>query len=348
MFIDVAKYTCNGGHSINEDSFWTDDHVFAVADGLGGHENGEEASACAIKSIRKNCTGNYGQDKIMEILNAANKAVWDLNGSARTTIAAAFVENGIFRYANVGDSRVYYFRNRKIIACTKDHSVCQAAVDMGNMSFEEIRHSEDRSKLLKVLGSSENLNLKRNYPGIEIQEGDAFLVCSDGFWEYVYEDEMEADLLKSGSAEAWMIYMLKRQLLRAKNEGDNYTVICGIIGRPVSKKEAKHKPAAAIAVIGVAAVAASVFAAFHFLNLKQAEESTDFDDHTYTEMESPDESIFPEDSDESINHNSEDEDETGEPEKPVTENEDANDPSKREKTAEPDTSNAKSASEERK
>lgn len=229
MDIDAAKYTCCGGHSINEDSFLVTDNVFVVADGLGGHENGEVASACAVKSIQENCTGNYSKDKIMEMLDAANKAVLDLHSPARTTIAAAFVENGIFRYVNVGDSRVYYFRKGKIIAQTKDHSVCQAAVDMGTMSPEEIRHSDDRSRLLKVLGNSENLNLKKSYPEIEMQEEDAFLVCSDGFWEHVYEAEMEADLLKSDSAEKWMAYMLKRQLLRAKNEGDNYTVVCGMV-----------------------------------------------------------------------------------------------------------------------
>lgn len=260
MTIDVASYTCCGGHSINEDSFLVTDNVFVVADGLGGHENGEVASDCAIKSVKGNCTGNYSQKRIMEILEAANSAVVKLGGPARTTIAAAFLENGIFRYANVGDSRVYYFRDGKVLAQTKDHSVCQAAVDMGTMSPEEIRHSDDRSRLLKVLGNDENLNLKKSYPEIQMREGDAFLLCSDGFWEYVYETEMQADLLKSDSSEEWLAYMLKRQLLRAKNEGDNYTVIGGIAGKSAGAAAPKEKKAGT-KFLTIAAVAAAVIAA---------------------------------------------------------------------------------------
>jgi serine/threonine protein phosphatase PrpC len=238
MFINIAKYTSCGGHAINEDSYLVTDHVFAVADGLGGHENGEEASATAIKCIQTYSVGDYEYDNIMKIINAANQAVLDMHSPARTTIAAAFVENDIFRYINVGDSRVYYLKNGKICAHTKDHSVCQAAVDMGTMRWEDIRGSEDRSSLLKVLGDSENLNIKKNYPEIEMEDGDAFLICSDGFWEHVYEEEMEIDLLKSDSAEKWMSHLLKRQLLRAKDEGDNYTVICGMV-----RQEEKTEPA---------------------------------------------------------------------------------------------------------
>ena len=144
-------------------------------------------------------------------------------------MAAAFAENGRFIYANAGDSRVYYFHDGKIIAQTKDHSVCQASADMGLIRPEDIRGNEDRSRLLKVLGGEEKLGIKRHYPPIKLRNGDAFLVCTDGFWDYVYEAEMEADLLKSGSADVWLKYMLKRHILRAQNKGDNYTAICGII-----------------------------------------------------------------------------------------------------------------------
>ena len=64
----------------------------------------------------------------------------------------------------------------------------------------------------KVLGAEKVLNIKKRYQPIEVHNGDAFLICSDGFWEYVCETEMEADLLKSDSAEVWLKYMLKRHL----------------------------------------------------------------------------------------------------------------------------------------
>lgn len=231
MIIDTAKYSCAAGHDINEDSCLSlpETGIFIVADGLGGHTDGEKASVAAIDYFERSCHGSYTDEEITRLLEEANTEVLNKGDGGKTTVAAAFTENGRFIYANVGDSRVYYFRGGKIIAVTKDHSVCQASVDMGMMRPEDIRGNEDRSRLLKVLGAEKALNIKKRYQPIEVQNGDAFLICSDGFWEYVYETEMEMDLLKSDSAEVWLKYMLKRHILRAENKGDNYTAICGII-----------------------------------------------------------------------------------------------------------------------
>ena len=231
MIIDSAEYTCAGGHDVNEDSYLrsTDRGIFIVADGLGGHSDGEVASSAAIGYFKENCFGGYTSERITELLEGANAEVLSKGDGGKTTVAAAFIENGHFVYANVGDSRVYFFRGNRLIAQTKDHSVCQASVDMGIIRPEDIRGSEDRSRLLKVLGSEEKLNIKKHYEPIRLENGDAFLVCSDGFWDYVYESEMEADLLKSDSADVWLKYMLKRHILRGQNKGDNYTAVCGII-----------------------------------------------------------------------------------------------------------------------
>lgn len=229
MIIETAKYTSSGGHQINEDSIYCGTDLFIVADGLGGHYGGENASAAAVSYISERYRGDISDSELERLLEGANAAVNELNDDSHTTLAAAFVSGERVRIANVGDSRVYIFRNNKVHTVTKDHSVCQVAVDMGEMSYEDIRFSEDRSRLLKVLGSENALDLKTKYEPVELYDGDAFLLCSDGFWEYVHEREMEADLLKADSAESWKRYMLKRQLLRAKDEGDNYSLICGIV-----------------------------------------------------------------------------------------------------------------------
>lgn len=282
MIINAAKYSCEGGHGINEDSFLcsAEKGIFIVADGLGGHSSGEKASLAAVDYFEKNCIGGYTEKRITELMEGANTEVTKKGDGGKTTVAAAFTENGNFIYANAGDSRVYYFREGRIIAQTKDHSVCQASADMGMIRPEDIRGSEDRSRLLKVLGGDERLNLKKHYAPIKIQDGDAFLLCSDGFWEYVYEAEMEADLLKSDSSEEWLKHMLKRHILRAENKGDNYTAICGMIrfdgsetyvspvsetvGTPKASDE-KKKTLIAIAVAGVLLIAAAITLAA-FLN----------------------------------------------------------------------------------
>lgn len=281
MIINLAKYSCAAGHEINEDSCLcsAEKGIFIVADGLGGHSKGERASMAAVDYFEENCCGGYTAERVAELLEGANIEVLKNGDGGKTTVAAAFTENGNFIYANAGDSRVYYFRDGRIIAQTKDHSVCQASVDMGMLRPEDIRGSEDRSRLLKVLGSEERLNIKKRYPPVRIQNGDAFLVCSDGFWDYVYETEMEADLLKSDNAEAWLKYMLKRHILRSENKGDNYTAICGIIYLdgsetyiPYEIEKSKPEKAAAvpksrghiaaIAAAGVLLIAAAVCLSF--------------------------------------------------------------------------------------
>ncbi len=237
MIIDTAKYTSSGGHQINEDTILCGTDLYIVADGLGGHYGGENASAAAVNYIAERYRGDISDNEIERLLEGANSAVNKLDNDSHTTLAAAFVSGERIRIANVGDSRVYLFRSNKVYTVTKDHSVCQVAVDMGEMSYEYIRFSDDRSRLLKVLGDEGALNLKTKYEPIELYDGDAFLLCSDGFWEYVHEREMEADLLKADSAESWKRLMLKRHLLKAKNEGDNYSLVCGIV-------HSERKPAA--------------------------------------------------------------------------------------------------------
>lgn len=275
MIINSAKYSCAAGHEINEDSCLCSQEkgMFIVADGLGGHSDGEKASLAAVDYFEENYRGGCNNEVISRLIEGANAEVLKNGDGGKTTVAAAFAENGHFFYANAGDSRVYYFRDGRIIAQTKDHSVCQASVDMGMIRPEDIRGNEDRSRLLKVLGSEESLNIKKAYPPIRIQNGDAFLLCSDGFWEYVYETEMEADLLKSDNSETWLKYMLKRHILRAENKGDNYTAVCGIIyldgsesfelpaGEAVQEAPEKNGRRGLIPIIaaGALAVAAAIF-----------------------------------------------------------------------------------------
>ncbi len=235
MTIDVSAYTNKGSRDVNEDSMLYTDKLFIVADGLGGHNAGEEASAAAVNYIKGNLGSSYSESSIMDLIEKANTAVCNLGSDGLTTVAMAIIDKGIFHYANVGDSRVYLFRKNKLFAYTKDHSVCQVSVDMGELKYEDIRGNEDRSKLLKVLGNPAPVKLKKLYQPIRLQDGDAFIICTDGFWENIYETEMETDLLKAENAEDWLTLMIKRLLLKTNDIGDNYTAICGIYHNPNAK-----------------------------------------------------------------------------------------------------------------
>lgn len=228
--MDVVYYTNPGGREINEDSLLITDGAYIVCDGLGGHDSGEVASNCAVKALSELCTKDtpYSVDLINTFYLRANQAVIGLTEKALTTIVGGFVHKGIFYYQSVGDSRLYYFRDGRKFAQTKDDSVCQAAIELGAMDYEDIRTSEDRSRLMKVLGNDPALKITRKYEPIRMQKGDAFLVCSDGFWEHVLDEEMEETLRQAHDAEVWLNLMLRIQYDRAKNRDDNYTAICCI------------------------------------------------------------------------------------------------------------------------
>lgn len=223
---DIARCSRQGGCAENQDSVYSANGVYAVADGLGGHSGGAVASAKAIECL-KECPAGIEPEQINSLLQRMNTAVLSLGGGM-TTIAAGFADGKSFRWGNVGDSRVYYFRSGEMIMQTKDDSVCRSAVESGRLNAEQIRCSSNRNRLLKALGSGDSLQLSGQCEPIRIQPGDAFLICSDGFWEYVHEREMEADLRKSPSSREWLRRMLRRHLLRSHDAGDNYSAVVGI------------------------------------------------------------------------------------------------------------------------
>ena len=159
---DCTYYTSAGGSDHNEDSVYCGRGIYAAADGLGGHSGGAAASQAAVNYIANAAkrSGGVLEVGMAELFEGANTAVRKLGGGL-TTIAAGALREGKFILGNVGDSRVYYFRNGRVIAQTRDHSVCQAAVELGQLTPEQIRGSEDRVKLLKVLGNFDRLELKR-------------------------------------------------------------------------------------------------------------------------------------------------------------------------------------------
>lgn len=235
-----SMYTSAGGGSGNGDSVYAGGGIYAAADGLGGRGNGAKASAQAVKFLSEHRNADFSPEGIQELFIGADSAVRELGGLA--AIAAGFVQDGRFTFGNVGDSRVYYFRGGRITARTLCHP-------------EQIRGSENRAQLLKALGSSDAPEIQQGCGPIEIHPGDAFLVCTDGFWEHVHERDMEADLLKSQNSSEWLGHMLKRHIQAAHENGDNYSAVCGIFtNEPVPPKRKRRRILPAV----IAAVSAAL------------------------------------------------------------------------------------------
>lgn len=258
VHVESARYSGAGGMDKNEDSLFIGGGIYAAADGLGGHRGGAEASAAAVGYLAGQTDADFSPDGVNELMEGANNAVCASGGLS--ALAAAFVRDGVFTCGNVGDCRVYYFRSGSVLYQSRDHSVCQAAVELGEITREDIRSSEDRSRLMKALGAGKKLDLRQHCEPIMLRPGDAFLVCTDGFWQSVYEQEMAADLIKSRSAAEWLNSMLKRHLLRSHDGGDNYTAVCGMVKSGAAPAESpgtpeKRFPLRLLISLGIAAAA---------------------------------------------------------------------------------------------
>lgn len=235
MIFDTYEFSSRGGRSYNEDSVGSrieDDHgIFVVADGLGGHSFGELASACVRDTLLDGfpCRDGDPAQWLKVKIADANQRVLALqqekNAVLKSTVAALYVMGSRAIWAHAGDSRLYCIHEGRIRACTEDHSVAYKKYKAGEITRREIAFDEDQSRLLRSIGGVDH-----SEPAVRVYEeflspGDAFLLCSDGAWEFLDDGEIVIDLLKSKSAKQWAEYLLLRMMERIRGGNDNLTLL---------------------------------------------------------------------------------------------------------------------------
>jgi serine/threonine protein phosphatase PrpC len=231
---NISVYTDKGGKKVNEDSvrhIVNGNNVTAVvADGLGSHGGGDVASSvCADLFVKElpNCFDNEKATTVFEKANNLVVANQKPGLEMKSTAVTLNILNGNAVYAHIGDSRGYIFRNGRVIVQTQDHSLPQLEVLRGNLKPSEIRFHPGRNRVLRALGTDV---AKPDFTKPEpVMIGDAYLMCTDGFWEYVTEEEMGIDLQKSLDAKAWIHYMLVRLTKRVPFDHDNLTAFAMIV-----------------------------------------------------------------------------------------------------------------------
>lgn len=228
--IKVASYSDIGGRTQNEDFvryvFSDENHLCLVlADGLGGHGGGIQASHMAADTICDGWNGAVDCSVLSELICTANKRVLSIQTaqcSMKTTVTVLALEPGRAVWGHAGDTRLYHFLDGKLIFQTRDHSAAQIGVMLGQITPDQIRFHPDRNRVLRALGQEEELSVETQIrllsPGKH-----AFLLCSDGFWEYVLEEEMTSDLAKSSDPDDWLNRMKKRLLDKVPENNDNNT-----------------------------------------------------------------------------------------------------------------------------
>lgn len=164
--------------------------LFVVADGMGGHKGGETASAIAVETIpgvvERALSGTEWdpRDTISRAIEAANDAIHkraeqepQLQGMGTTTVAMLF-SPGKLTIGHVGDSRCYYFRPDAIWQVTRDHSLVQEKLRAGLITRAELKTDKMKNVITRSVGFEEKVNVE-TYE-MQVNSGDAFVICSDG------------------------------------------------------------------------------------------------------------------------------------------------------------------------
>lgn len=205
--------------------------VFLLADGLGGHARGDYASRFVVEEIKRllmeqsdlcieQCI-QKSQDKLL----IEQKRLHE-EGAMKTTITVLDIWDGYAQFFHVGDSRIYFFHKNKYTLRSTDHSVPQMLYMSGRIREKDIRHHQDRSKLIKVMGMEWNAPKYDVSKKLKLVNGDAFLLCSDGFWELIEEKQMVKMLKKSSSTKEWLSMMEQEVLKNGTGTNmDNYSAI---------------------------------------------------------------------------------------------------------------------------
>lgn len=236
---NYAYITDQGMRNVNEDSAGAaasqQRRLYMVADGLGGHGNGDYASRfvvdymkAALEADETLSVGDYiagAQQGLME-----EQVKLHQENSMKTTLTCLELCGDQAKMWHVGDSRIYWFHNGKYKQRTKDHSVPQMLYMRGQIQEKDIRHHEDRSRLLKVMGTQWNSPKYECSEPIRMGKNETFLLCSDGFWELIEEKEMQKLLKKSGTPQEWLESM--KRVVMQNGQGtnmDNFTALAVFI-----------------------------------------------------------------------------------------------------------------------
>jgi len=240
----IAMASRRGGRDRNEDAcgHWgwgksaiTGPVCCVLADGAGGHGAGDVASQAAVSTVLRAFAERPACDprRARELIDLANQAVVagqstsEATRDMRSTLVVWLGDaaQASAAWGHSGDSRLYCFRGGRLLTRTRDHSLYQAMIDAGLAEVGNLRGHPQRNILTACLGSSEQFEADVVAANHELLPGDAFLLCSDGFWEPLEDGMMEAALQEAADVQSW-IDALEQSIARVARAGqDNYSAI---------------------------------------------------------------------------------------------------------------------------
>ena len=263
MKFSAYQATRIGGRSYNQDRVayaYSDKALLLVlADGMGGHLHGEVAAQIAIHTFMQ-AFEQAAQPRVPEpmeflrdIVRHAHDAIIQyarsqrLGGNPGTTCVAALVQDGQVCWAHAGDSRFYLLRGGKTVAVTHDHSVVQQWADWGIISPEEMKTHPDRNKITNCLGGVEDMFYAESTPAVQLQPGDVLLLCSDGLWGPLNDEDVETTF-STASLPVALEQLMDKALSQGGARADNTTAV---VARWGDGEEERAAPAPVCMVLDV-------------------------------------------------------------------------------------------------
>lgn len=209
--------------------------LFILADGMGGHQGGEIASALCVEKISEYFAANNGNNPsqfLQQGLLHANQAIYDrsriepqLKGMGTTATVLKLSDQGTAHIAQVGDSRAYYWNSQGIWQLTQDHSLVQEKLRAGLITREQMKTDDMKNVITRSVGYDQNL--KVDVYSFQAKAGDGFLLCSDGLSNPVSEALM-FDILDESAKSGLPLEDTAKRLVEAANQrggDDNVTVV---------------------------------------------------------------------------------------------------------------------------
>lgn len=244
----------------NEDALLLSPPLFAVADGLGGHQAGEVASRIAIDTLLENAPRKADAKALGRAARAANKAVMDAAVAGRghagmgTTLTAAMLDGLRIALAHVGDSRAYLMhRDGTLARITQDHSMVADMVRLGSLTEEESRLHPNRSVITRALGS--DTNMTPDTFEVTGEPGDRLLLCTDGLSSLVPDTEIAEILARHADPKAAVDALVGAA--RLAGGYDNITAVVVDLGGDLERtsEAPRHNRSARAALLLVALLA---------------------------------------------------------------------------------------------
>ena len=238
--LSVSAITEKGGRASNEDYLGMIDlgskgFCCTLADGAGGHGNGALAARLTVDAVLAGYRDNpmFAPASLASLIFRAEHTVSEeqptsisrMHMSATVVLLCIEPVTGRALWAHWGDSRLYWFRGGKVRRMTEDHSVVQQLLHAGIYANGDPRSLPNRSVLAGAVGAESQVPPTVLHDSMELMEGDAFLLCSDGLWENLHETVMETALQTSERPDGWLQEMANAVLSKGHPHQDNLSAL---------------------------------------------------------------------------------------------------------------------------